>query len=118
MGKIAWTTLMARDIPGGRPAALAQATSWAEKGLDVAIATRQSDPKVQHADCEIAYIALLFNLALMRRLSGDEAKSRDLYETGVKHSEILGLGSAAWPGKEELKLLGSQSDDENDDKTV
>ena len=69
MGKIAWITFITRERPGDLPAALAQATSWAEKGLDVAIATRQSDPKVQHAECDMAYIALLFNLALVRRVS-------------------------------------------------
>ena len=53
---------------------------------------------------------------LRTKLSGDEAKSRELLETVVKQSEILGLDSRV--AKEELKLLNSQSDDKNDNKTV
>jgi hypothetical protein len=44
-----------------------QATLWAQKGLDVVIATRQTSKTTDV--CEFAYISMLFNVALMRRVS-------------------------------------------------
>jgi hypothetical protein len=67
MGRISGT-ILALDLPGGPAEVIAQATSWAQKGLDVVIATRQSQPN-KHDECELAYTALLFNLAMMRRVS-------------------------------------------------
>ena len=63
MAKVSETILAS----GTRVEAIDQATSWAQKGLDVVITTRQSN-KV-NAECELAYISMLFNVALMRRVS-------------------------------------------------
>ena len=68
MGRIA-ETILSSDLPGGLTEAITQATSWAEKGLDIVMATRQSHPNIKHDECELAYITLLFSVGTMRQVS-------------------------------------------------
>lgn len=63
MAKVSETILASGDLAQ----VIDQATSWAQKGLDVVIATRQSSEA--NSECELAYISMLFNVALMRRVS-------------------------------------------------
>lgn len=67
MGRISGA-ILSSDLPGGPPEVIAQATAWAQKGLDVVIATRQSHPN-KSEECEIAYLTLLFNVAVIRQVS-------------------------------------------------
>jgi len=64
MGKICWLILHS-----GSHEAVAQATAWAQKGLDVVVATRQSHPNKEYYECELAYVSMLFNVAMVRRVS-------------------------------------------------
>jgi hypothetical protein len=64
MAKISETILTSNPQAEG----IDQAISWAQKGLDVVITTRQSNKL--NDECEVAYISMLFNVALMRRVSG------------------------------------------------
>lgn len=68
MGRIS-ETILRSHLSDGPTGTIAQATSWAQKGLDIVIATRESHPNVKYDGCELAYIALLLNVALMRRVS-------------------------------------------------
>ena len=45
---------------GGGPEAIAQATSWAQKGLDVANTARQSNKG--NMECDLAYVVLLYQI--------------------------------------------------------
>lgn len=54
-------------VINGGPDAIAQATSWAQKGLDVTIAARKSHKGVM--ECDSAYLILLFHLGWMQRVS-------------------------------------------------
>lgn len=67
MGRISGA-ILSSDLPGGPPEVIAQATAWAQKGLDVVFATRQLHPN-KYEECELAYLTLLFNIAVIRQVS-------------------------------------------------
>lgn len=54
---------------GGGPEAIAHATSWAQKGLDVASTARQSKKGKGKVECDSAYVVLLYHLAWMQIVS-------------------------------------------------
>jgi len=112
MAKVSETILAS----GTRVEAIDQATSWAQKGLDVVITTRQSNKA--NAECELAYISMLFNVALMRRLSGEDAKSRELYETALKQCNARGLEEIAGFARREMQELDSTVRSKSKDKTI
>lgn len=68
LGAILMRELACFFATSGGPDAIAQATSWAQKGLDVAIAARSKNVKTVHV-CETAYITLLHYLALLQVVS-------------------------------------------------
>lgn len=53
---------------GTSPELIQQAESWANKGLEVASAVRNSS-RTKHEACEIAYAFMLFNLGRIREVS-------------------------------------------------
>lgn len=53
---------------GANDETIAQAESWAKKGLDVATTTR-SKMRTKHQVCEVAYAVLLYNVAMTREVS-------------------------------------------------
>ena len=66
MGNIA--ELILRNHDGGNvdPDVLAQAESWARKGLEVTISARVSS--IKRDVCEEAFAVLLYNLAMVRKV--------------------------------------------------
>jgi hypothetical protein len=52
---------------GSEPDALAQATSWAQKGLDVVNTTRQ--PHKGKSECDLALVLILFHLGMLQVVS-------------------------------------------------
>ena len=65
MGNIADLILQS----GTSPELIQQAESWANKGVEVASAVRNSS-RAKHDVCEIAYAFMLFNLGRIREVSG------------------------------------------------
>ena len=64
MGNIAELILRTRNDSE----AIMQAEAWANKGLDIAMRTRKSTFS-KHEVCEVAYAAMLYNLAMIRDVS-------------------------------------------------
>lgn len=54
-------------LGGGGPEAITQATSWAQKGLDVVNTTRESHKG--KPECDTAFILLLYHLGWMQIVS-------------------------------------------------
>ena len=52
----------------GGPDAIAQATSWARRGLDIVTTTRQSQND-NFGECDSVYLILLFRLGSMQCVS-------------------------------------------------
>ncbi|EAU88214.2 hypothetical protein CC1G_03886 [Coprinopsis cinerea okayama7 len=69
---------------------LMQAESWAKKGLEVAERARKAS-FVKHPTCEVAYALGLFNLAVLREMSGDESTARQLFHESLDQSKKIGL---------------------------
>ncbi|KAG2008291.1 hypothetical protein CC2G_013738 [Coprinopsis cinerea AmutBmut pab1-1] len=69
---------------------LMQAESWARKGLEVAERARKAS-FVKHPTCEVAYALGLFNLAVLREMSGDESTARQLFHESLDQSKKIGL---------------------------
>jgi len=66
MGNVA--ELILRNHNSGKvdPDVLAQAESWARKGLEVTVSARVSS--IKHDLCEEAFAVLLYNLAMVRKV--------------------------------------------------
>jgi hypothetical protein len=67
MGNIAELILRNRDGGNVNPDDLAQAESWARKGLELTISARKVSP-IKHDVCEEAFAMLLYNLAMVREV--------------------------------------------------
>ncbi|KAF8808729.1 hypothetical protein BYT27DRAFT_7188693 [Phlegmacium glaucopus] len=115
MGKMFWI-MLASELPGGGQESIAQAIAGVQAGLGVVIATRQLHPNNELYECELAYMSLLFNIAMMHRLSGDVAKARDSLEASLKQSKAMGLKSTTEDIQETSRELDSESRNRNKDK--
>ncbi|KAF9484755.1 hypothetical protein BDN70DRAFT_871998 [Pholiota conissans] len=90
MGNIA--ELILRNTPKDEHSseAIFQAESWARKGLEIVSAARKASPKKCDV-CEEAYAVLLYNMAMVRKLSGDEDRACQLLKESLEHSKAIGL---------------------------
>lgn len=67
MGNIAELILRNHGSGNVNPDDLAQAESWARKGLELTISARQGSA-IKHDVCEEAFAMLLYNLAMVREV--------------------------------------------------
>jgi len=67
-----------------------QATSWAQKGLDVTTETRKK-ARERCEVCEVAYAVLSYNVALTRELAGDSDGAKKMFGESLAQSENIGL---------------------------
>ncbi|TFK38114.1 hypothetical protein BDQ12DRAFT_606466 [Crucibulum laeve] len=86
---------------------IAQAESWAKKGLEVADVSRKSLRK--HEICDIAYAMMLYNLAMIREMAGDGEKARALLTESMNHSKEIGLREGVTHAEEALRALDSDN---------
>ncbi|KJA26587.1 hypothetical protein HYPSUDRAFT_279435 [Hypholoma sublateritium FD-334 SS-4] len=94
------------QIRDGEPAeALVQAEAWANKGLELATTMREKVSKKCEA-CEEAYAVLLYNLAVVRELSGDKNRARQLLSESLEQSKAMGLDEGIKLANRALESLG------------
>ncbi|KAF8149961.1 hypothetical protein B0H34DRAFT_802091 [Crassisporium funariophilum] len=92
---------------GLSPEAVLQAESWAQKGLDVVTSARQFSTSNKHDVCEVAYAVLLYNVAMLRELSGDRGRARDLFMDSLDQSKSIGLDEGIKHAQDALSSLDS-----------
>ncbi|KAF9010013.1 hypothetical protein BDQ17DRAFT_1388040 [Cyathus striatus] len=92
-------------IMRGNPSqdSLAQAEAWAQKGLEVADKERKGFRK--HAICDVAYAVMLYNLAMVREMSGDGKRARELLVQSLNLSQDIGLEEGVSHAKEALAAI-------------
>ena len=114
-------------LGGGGPEAITQATSWAQKGLDVVNTTRESHKG--KPECDTAFILLLYHLGWMQtvseifillffafhllkfffpQISGEYDKGRESFKTVLKESKAMKMKSYARYAQEQLDKLDAE----------
>ncbi|KAF9036213.1 hypothetical protein BJ165DRAFT_1533064 [Panaeolus papilionaceus] len=86
--------------------AIAQAESWAKKGLEVTSAARMSRSAIDV--CEVAYAVLLYNFAMIRELSGDHSKARELFTQSLDHSKKIDMPEAMEHAADALRIMDAK----------
>jgi len=95
-----------------------EATSWAQKGLDIVIDTRQSIRGKRTEECRWAYIMSLLTLASLKELSGEDDKAREFYEAIVKECQYTDFDSIAEHVQQDLQKPNSKVRGNGEDRTV
>ncbi|KAF6745038.1 hypothetical protein DFP72DRAFT_1051606 [Ephemerocybe angulata] len=87
------------------PESLVQAEAWANKGLEIASRVRKGS-FTTHPVCEVAYACMLFNLGMIREMSGDQTKARELFTQSLDQSRIIGLPEGVEDAEKAIHELG------------
>ncbi|PPQ89343.1 hypothetical protein CVT25_003180 [Psilocybe cyanescens] len=104
MGNI--TELLARSLSraSAPPEATSQAEAWAQKGLDTVLAARRASP-IRHAVCEEALAVLLYNVAMVRELAGDEPRARALLSENLEQARKIDMQEGIQHAQDALRRL-------------
>lgn len=100
MGNLAELILRTKNDPD----ALMQAESWAKKGLDIASRTRKSTI-VKHPVCEASYAFMLYNLAMIRDMSGDKESAFQLFHDSLDQSRSIGFKDGVHNAEKAIRAL-------------
>lgn len=90
------------------PESLVQAEAWANKGLEIASRVRKGS-FTTHPVCEVAYACMLFNLGMIREMSGDQTKARELFTQSLDQSRIIGLHEGIENAEKAIHELGRET---------
>lgn len=91
------------------PEAVVQAEAWANKGLEVASRVRKST-FTTHPVCEQAYAMMLYNLAMIRDMSGDQEKARQLFTQSLVQYQQNGLSEGVENAERAIRDLGKRAE--------
>ncbi|KAF8910626.1 hypothetical protein CPB84DRAFT_1764172 [Gymnopilus junonius] len=104
MGNVAELMISSTNTKNASPEALSQAEAWARKGLDVVIAARKLSP-IKCDVCEESFAMLLYNVAMIRELSGDRTQARTLLTEALEQSKAIGMDEGIKYSEEALRAL-------------
>ncbi|KIM39870.1 hypothetical protein M413DRAFT_186178 [Hebeloma cylindrosporum] len=110
MGNIAELILRNHDRGNVNPDDLAQAESWARKGLELTISARKASA-IKHDVCEEAFAILLYNLAMVRELYGDVGRARALLAESLEQSKAIDMKEGIKHAQDALHALDTDSSD-------
>ncbi|PPQ76323.1 hypothetical protein CVT24_008382 [Panaeolus cyanescens] len=102
MGNVA-DLILRRSIS---PEAITQAESWAKKGLEITSGARMARGPIEA--CEVAYAVLLYNFAMIRELSGDDVKARELFTQSLDHSRKIDMAEAMEHAADALRIMDAK----------
>lgn len=104
MGNI--TELLVRNLTRATATfeATSQAEAWARKGLETVMAARKASP-IRHDVCEEALVALLYNVAMVRELAGDEPRARALLSESLEQARKIDMQEGIQHASDALKRL-------------
>ncbi|KAK0494479.1 hypothetical protein EDD18DRAFT_1038976, partial [Armillaria luteobubalina] len=86
------------------PEKLQQAESWAKQSLAILQRTRRQYEPIPI--CEYAYAAALFNIGMLREMSGDKSMAREFYRRGLDHSKVIGMPEGVNAAETALRRVG------------
>ncbi|KAK0474213.1 hypothetical protein IW261DRAFT_1499438 [Armillaria novae-zelandiae] len=90
------------------PEKLQQAESWAKQSLAILQRTRRQYEPIPI--CEYAYAAALFNIGMLREMSGDKSMAREFYRRGLDHSKVIGMPEGVNAAETALRRVGGLTD--------
>ncbi|KAF6764148.1 hypothetical protein DFP72DRAFT_415123 [Ephemerocybe angulata] len=108
MGQISELIIRAgSDGAGVDHQALVEAETWAKTGLGITTEARRSF-KEREGICEVAYAFMLYNLALIRELSGDQSKARELFVESLDQSKAIGFREGIKNAEKAIRVVGQE----------
>ncbi|KAG6865258.1 hypothetical protein C0991_004074 [Blastosporella zonata] len=97
--------LIIRSQPQINEDILHQAEAWALQGLQITMQAKEKLSTI-NPTCELGFAVALFNVAALRRMSGDNAEAKRLFTLSLKQSKTIGLQSGVEHAEQALQELG------------
>ncbi|KAG6830446.1 hypothetical protein H0H87_008084 [Tephrocybe sp. NHM501043] len=88
---------------------LHQAEAWALQGLHISMKAKEKLTTIDPT-CELAFAVALFNVAALRRMSGDNGEAKRLFKLSLKQSKSIGLQSGVEHAERALQELEAPSE--------
>ncbi|KIO16749.1 hypothetical protein M407DRAFT_33591 [Tulasnella calospora MUT 4182] len=92
------------------PVNVPQATSWAQKALEVAQKAEGESKSAseERLECQTVIAVVLFNLGMLNELSNEHGKAQSHYEHALEMSKAIGMNEGVTEAQEALRRLKSQ----------